>query len=224
MESKNEKDDSEVRISYYKLFWLFILGSLLGVILEGIWSIIRRGAWETHDVTIWEPLCIIYGFGMVIFYISSKYLKKYNIYLQFFLYLIIGSFVEFLSGLVLEKRLGMRAWDYSKQFLNIHGHISLRMAIIWGILGLCFSFSLPYIDKFLDKFNTHFLNNFSKIFGVFVAIDMIFSSVCIARWRDRHIYLEPRNKLETYIDNKYDNDFMENRYMEWWFIDDLEKK
>ena len=219
MKSQNSKKNYEVKINYYKLFWLFLFGSLLGVILEGIWSIIRRGAWETHVITIWEPLCIIYGVGMIIFYISSKYIKKYNVILQYFLYLIICSLVELLSGLLLEKRLGMRAWDYSKQFLNINGHISLRMAIIWGFLGLAFSYLLPYLDNFLNKLNKKFLNIIAIIFGIFVAIDLIFSSVCIARWRDRHNGVDAHNKLEEYIDNKYDNEFMEDRYMEWWFIE-----
>lgn len=218
MENKNLEKNYDVKITYYKLFWLFMLGSILGVILEGVWSIIRRGAWETHVVTIWEPLCIIYGIGLIVFYIASKYFKKYNVVLQFFLYLIVGSLLEYACGALLLNRLGMRAWNYRKQFLNINGHISLRMAIIWGILGVLFSYALPYIDKFLNKLNKRFLNIFSIVFGVFVAADLVFSSVCMVRWRDRHNGIDASNKLEIYIDNKYDNEFMENRYMEWWFV------
>ena len=37
-------------IQYADLFWLFILGSLLGVILEGLFCLVKYGHWETHGL------------------------------------------------------------------------------------------------------------------------------------------------------------------------------
>lgn len=76
MKTQELKKDEKVKINYYKLLRLFLIGSIVGVILEGIWSIIRRGAWETHVITIIEPLCIIYSIGMIIFYVLSFYIRK----------------------------------------------------------------------------------------------------------------------------------------------------
>ena len=61
---KKEVEKRE-KISYQVIFWLFVIGSLAGVVLEGIWCLLKYGHWETHVVTVWEPLCIIYGFGLV---------------------------------------------------------------------------------------------------------------------------------------------------------------
>lgn len=57
-------------ITYENMFWLFMIGSVLGVILEGIWCLIRAGHWETHVVSMWGPFCIIYGFGAVGLYLD----------------------------------------------------------------------------------------------------------------------------------------------------------
>ena len=70
MERKNARNqeaskESNDKFSYFKMFWLFIFGSLPGVLLEGLWCLAFYGHWETHVVTVFEPLCVLYGFGMV---------------------------------------------------------------------------------------------------------------------------------------------------------------
>lgn len=49
-------------IAYENMFWLFMIGSVLGVILEGIWCLIRTGHWETHVVSMWgvQTLFLVY--------------------------------------------------------------------------------------------------------------------------------------------------------------------
>ena len=58
----------EEHATYQNMFWLFMISNVLGVILEGLWCLIRTGYWETHVVSMWGPFCIIYGFGAVGFY------------------------------------------------------------------------------------------------------------------------------------------------------------
>ena len=69
----------DAHTNYSNMFWLFMIGNILGVILEGIWCVIRNGRWETHVVTIWGPFCLIYGVGAVGGYLASALLsdKKY---------------------------------------------------------------------------------------------------------------------------------------------------
>lgn len=39
-------------ITYCNMFWLFMFGNVLGVLLEGTWCKLCFGHWETHVVTI----------------------------------------------------------------------------------------------------------------------------------------------------------------------------
>lgn len=32
-------------ITYPNMFWLFIVGSIIGVVLEGIWCLVKNGQW-----------------------------------------------------------------------------------------------------------------------------------------------------------------------------------
>ena len=45
------------------LFWLFLIGSLAGVVMEGAWCAVTKGRWEYHVYSIWGPFCAVYGLG-----------------------------------------------------------------------------------------------------------------------------------------------------------------
>ena len=59
-------------VTYCNMFWLFMFGNVLGVLLEGTWCRLIFGHWETHVATIWGPFSLIYGVGAVMFYISGE--------------------------------------------------------------------------------------------------------------------------------------------------------
>ena len=82
-------------ITYENMFWLFMIGSVLGVILEGIWCLIRAGHWETHVVSMWGPFCIIYGFGAVGLYLGSVRLKNKSRVTQFLVFSLIAAVFEY---------------------------------------------------------------------------------------------------------------------------------
>ena len=66
---------TEKAITYAKLFWLFLVGSVVGVIIEGLFCLIAKGHWETHVVSILAPYNILYGMGLVVFYIGAVKLQ-----------------------------------------------------------------------------------------------------------------------------------------------------
>ena len=89
----------ENKANYPEMFFLFFAGSVLGFLLEGIWRVIRTGAWENHAATVWGPFCIIYGFGAAALYWISGQASDLPIWAQFLLYALIGAAVEYLEEL-----------------------------------------------------------------------------------------------------------------------------
>lgn len=212
-------DNNNKKITYQKLFWLYMIGNVLGCILEGIWCIFKYGAWETHVVSMIGPFCLIYGVGFVLLYSLAKFLKDKNIIIQFLGAVVILDFVEYACGFMLEHALGMRAWNYSRYFMNLNGYISLSMSIIWGILGLLFIYWLmPLWDKIYSKYSNRLLNYTCYILSIIMALDLIFTTMCIFRWSERHNLEQPSNIVEKYIDKKYPDEFMQKRFIEWRFI------
>lgn len=209
------------RITYPKLFWLFMFGSVLGVLLEGFFCLFHYGHWETHVVSVWGPFCIIYGFGAAGLYIGAVLMEKKNSITQFIVFSLIATGIEYICGAVLKYGLGMKAWDYGGKFLSIDGLICFQMTIIWGLLGVLFSkYAIHYLDKIFNKMEHKKWKVICSCLSVFMAINLSLTVVAITRWSARHYGAEPVNRIEIMSDKIYNDEVMEKRFVEWRFIDD----
>ena len=205
-------------ITYQKVYWLFLAGSLIGLVLEGLWCLVRQGHWESHVNFIWEPLCGIYGVGVVGCYVGAVFLRTHSLIRKFIAFGFIGTVVELAAGLMLEYGLHMRAWDYSGTFMNVKGHINLKMTVLWGILGCVFSFLLPVMERVLGKMQGGGWRIACAGLSVLLAVDIIATSMCLIRWSNRHAGIPAGNGLERMIDRIYSDEVMEKRFCEWHFI------
>lgn len=203
---------------YHKLFWLFMAGSLAGVLLEGIFCFFKYGHWETHVVSIWGPFCILYGIGAAGCYAGHIFLRQKKKWLQFTIYCLVGFGIELVCGCLLEFGLHMRAWNYSRHFLNFRGHVSLQMTIVWGLIGIAFSYLVPGIEQIFSKMKSRRWKITCSILTAFMAVNFLLTFASIVRWKDRHFQLPAQNQLEQLIDQKYDDDFMAKRFCEWRFL------
>ncbi len=79
------------------------------------------------------PLLPIYGFGAVIMLHSSLPFQN-SIILTFISGMISATLLELITGLLMEKLLKVRYWDYSRQKLNFKGIICLSSSLFWGLL------------------------------------------------------------------------------------------
>ena len=200
-------------LSYQTVLCLFLFGSVAGFVFEGLFALVKRGAWENHSATVWGPFCIIYGVGAVAVYFVSLILYDKSMPEQFLMFAVAGSAVEYFGSFLQEKIFGSTSWDYSGRILNIHGRICLEMSIIWGILGLGFArLIFPYLMKFLDLLRAHSWRAGIVAITVFMAVNLMISAAAILRWRDRLNGVPPHNRVETYIDARYGEDVMERVY------------
>ncbi len=204
--------------TYQKMFWLFIAGSLLGVLIEGVWYYFMHGHWETHVVSIWGDFCIIYGLGAVGYYIGNYAMQGKNIFLRFIVFMLIGTGVEFICGIVLKYCLNMRAWTYKGYAFSFMDMICLKMAVIWGIAGILFGYLIPGIDKMLTLTEGRTMDIVCVIFSVFMTVNFILTGICLVRWKQRRENVPPQNSFFSRIDEKYGDDYMKQRFIEWRFL------
>ncbi len=212
------RDEEEIKVTYDKLFWLFIAGSLAGVLLEGLFSIYKRGAWESHVVSVWGPFCIIYGIGFAGCYAGYAAMQNKSRFYQFVMFGSGGCIIELISGAILDFGLHMRAWNYTRHFMNFRGYVSLSMFFIWGFIGIAFSYAIPYIDKVFKKMQGNGWQAACNIFTVFMIINLTVTGVAIHRWSNRHYGKPAVNRIEQIMDSHYNDDYMSKRFCEWKFI------
>lgn len=209
----------EKRLTYPKLFWIFMLGSVMGFFLEGIWCVMLDGHWEDHRATVWGPFCVVYGFGALAIYIAAVLLKKQKPVVQFLGCAAAGSLVELVAGVFQNVCFGTSSWDYSHHALNLAGHISLQQSLIWGTLGIVFMrVMLPGLEGLLARMRGRGWMLACRVLSLYMAVNLLVSCAAFDRWEARHEGIEPRNRVESRIDELYHDARMQQLFPNWSFL------
>ena len=219
MENNGERKGAGRDVTYPKLFWLFMIGSLIGVVIEGVWYYFRHDHWETHVVSVWGSFCIIYGIGAAVFYAANCAMRGRNIFDRFAMFAVVGTAVELACGLALKYILNMKAWDYTDYPMDFMGLICVKMVVIWGIVGLLFGLLMKPIERVFRRMDGVMWSIACVVLTVFMAANLTLTGICLLRWADRHRGKEPSNSFTEWVDKKYDDEYMSERFCEWRFLD-----
>lgn len=207
-------DVKKPEIKYHNVFILFIIGCVLGVLLEGSFCYIMRGQWETHVTFLWGPFNIVYGLGAVVMYLASVKLNKKSWVTEFIWFSVLGSAVEWLMGFIQDKMFNSYSWTYNK--LAIGKYVSIPFAIAWGLLGLIFiRVFMPVINKGFTHTTSKRWKDFANVFTVFMCINLALSVLVFTRWGERAQRPNPRTKIGAFIDNYYPDEVLQSRFVEW---------
>lgn len=201
------------------MVWLFAVGSVIGFVLEGFWSILRLGYWENHSAVVWGPFCIVYGVGTAMMYWVSAQIANKPILLQFAIFALTGGAIEYLASWLQETVFGVSTWNYDDHFLNIGGRISLQMVIIWGLLGTAFAhFVFPLFARLLEKMQGRWWTFSCVCLASFMVLNLLMSAVAILRWGERKQDIPASNRFESFLDDSYGDDRMESIFSNMEFL------
>lgn len=117
--------------------WVFVLGSVGGVLLERVWMRLLEGpdVVDPRSGLLYVPFNPLYGFAAVIGSLVLAPLAWSPAFV-FLVALVIFTVVEGIASLVMERAFGVVFWDYSDKRLNLGGRVCLEYALLWGALGL----------------------------------------------------------------------------------------
>ena len=134
---------------------IFAVYSVIGWLLDVIASSINAEIFTmlTSTQTIFSP---IYGFGALILLFLQDEVKKFSLIGEFLCYALFLATWEYIAGWFSLAVREQQYWDYSDNFLNLHGHTDLQHAILFGLLGMLFvhhihPFLRPHLLKFLNS-------------------------------------------------------------------------
>lgn len=136
------------QFDYYVL--LFFLLSFIGWLWEVLLffftehSFINRGIYK-------GPYLPIYGVGgLLLFFLFRRFRRRP--FLVFGGSALVCGVLEYLTSFFLERRWGIRWWDYSGHFLNLNGRICLLGITAFGTGGvLLICLFLPWYEKLYAK-------------------------------------------------------------------------
>ena len=148
------KDDKPFAYGFWftKLFYLFVIGSFIGTILETIWAFCVDGHFEMRVGMVYGPFIPVYGGGACFLTAALYKLYKLNDTLVFVISAFVGAGFEYFCSWLQEQMFGTVSWDYSDTPFNLDGRTNLMYALIWGFLGLVWvRYLYPWTAKLIEK-------------------------------------------------------------------------
>ena len=160
---------------FFHIAFLFMVGSLLGWVIELLFRRFFSTKKWINPGFLTGPYLPLYGCGVAVLYgICSIPIP---IWAKILLIAALMTLIEYITGLIFIKGIGIKLWDYSKRWGNIQGIICPLFSLFWGVLGVVFLFFVyPYLQGALVWFASHvtFLFVMGMFYGVF-AVDVAVS-------------------------------------------------
>ena len=198
MEAKKSSD-----IKYLaRLFWIFMVGSLVGFAYENILVLCQKGHFILRQGLLYGPLIPVYGVGAVIYELTIP--KMERPLKAFFYSMFFGAVTEYACSSIQEVLFGTISWDYHWVTINFNGRTSLLHAFYWGLAGVIFyDIVHPWFDKIMNKpFNLK-IKVITIVAVIFIIIDVGISGLACYRQKERIEGIQAKNSLDKFLDKHY---------------------
>lgn len=196
-----------------KIFWIFLIGSIIGYGLEMIVGLVQNGHFVSRQGLLFGPFIQVYGVGLVAYYLVISNIKRKSYVKIFFITMLLGGIVEYLFSYFQETWFGTISWDYSNLLFNIHGRTSLLHCLYWGIGGVLFvRFILPLIrnlNEWCKNTNFRFITAFLVLF---ITFDIVMSGMAGSRQLERKNNIAANGYIDNFFDEYYPDEKLEQIY------------
>ena len=211
--AKNDKS----HLGWYQVTLIFFLWSVAGLVLEEVWIRVSMGVSQSRAGLVWGPFSPLYGTGAVL--LTVVLLRLHDLgatqWQVFLASLLVGGILEQLTGWAMETFFGVLSWDY------IAGHIpfaltkwvALPFLLMWGALGCLWDrYIMRGLLRVVGAPTTKKRTVFVALLGVFLIVDIVVTIACFSRLAQREDNVPPANALEEWVDKKYDDEFVAERF------------
>lgn len=215
---KNANDKFAEGLCFRKLFFIFLIGSVLGAIYEDLLVYFRtlittgEGEWMLHRAVIYGPFNLVYGVGAAVMcWLLLR--KKYSDW-QIFLYAaLLGGTIEYVLSFLQEFFTNTRSWDYSSQPLNIAGRTTIPFMLFWGLLGLLLvKYVYPFCSMLIEKIPAKVGNSLFWVLLIFMICNCVVSFSAVMRQTFRRNGIDPVTPIGEFYDEYYSDEFLRKYY------------
>lgn len=198
---------------FYKLFWLFLIGSLLGDLTETLFCRLTAGVWMSRSSLVFGPFSIVWGIAIML---ATALLYKDREKPDRHIFLIgtfLGGAYEYICSVLSELVLGQVFWDYSNIPFNLGGRINLLYCFFWGIAAVIWiKWLYPVFAGWIEKIPKVAGYVATWILVIFMICNMLISAAALIRYSERAGGPAASSGWEHIIDVHFDDAKMKQIY------------
>lgn len=198
-------------LSFYKLVWVFIAGSLIGTWYEEILTFMTEGVYENRSAVFIGPFNPLYGLAFVCGIVLLKQIdsapKAIVAGALFF-----GAF-EYAANFAQEFFTGSVSWNYSDLPFDINGRTTLHYALFWGLVAYGVVFYLyPPFSQMVESMPRKTGVVLTKILIVFLSVNMLVTYSALIRQGFRADGIEPLTPVGEVYDKVFTDEYIEKKF------------
>ncbi len=202
-------------LNFFNLFWLFVVASILGDVMETIVhvTIVDPGQWQDRAGLLFGPFSPIYGCGAILMTLALNRFYKSNVILIFFVSAIIGGAFEFFVSLFMQYTFGAVAWNYTGQWLSIDGRTCGWAMGCWGLLGVAWiKLILPGMLWLVNKIPWNWRYVVTTIAALLMAVDCVMTLQALDCWYERLSHDPVDTPIQHFYAAHFDDAYMADRF------------
>ncbi len=225
MLGRDETGEGYIKLNFFNLFWVFVVCSIIGLVLEVIWHmvVVDPGVYQDRAGLLFGPFSPIYGVGAVLMTVALNRFYRKNPLIIFVVSAVIGGVFEVAVSWFMQTSFGAVAWDYSGATLFglvpdpiaaiAHGRTCTMFAGIWGFLGLIWiKLLLPRLLSLINLIPWKARYSFTSLCAVLMLVNCIMTLQALDCWFERESNIAPSSPVEEFYAVHFDNSFMANRF------------
>ena len=198
---------------FYKLFWVFVLGSFYGDIVETVFVRITAGEWMSRSSLVMGQFSLVWGIGCFFLTLFLHRMIGWEDRYILIAGTVLGGAFEYFCSFFTEKVFGCVFWDYSHMHFNLNGRINLLYCFFWGIMAVVWLKILyPWMSKGIERLPILFGKILTWVLLLFLLFDIAISAAALYRMHARDQAHEAKNWAEEYVDEHYSDEWIQNRY------------
>lgn len=212
---RDETGKGYIELDFFNLFWIFVVASVLGLVVETVYHmvVVDPGVYQDRTGMLWGPFSPIYGVGAVLMTVALNRFHKANVIVIFLVSALIGGAFEYLVSWFLQFAFGIVAWNYTGTFLSIGGRTSGVFMAMWGVLG-CFwiKLILPRLLKLVNLIPWQWRYGLTTVCAALMIFNAAMTLLALDCWYQREAGDPIQNATEQFMADHYGNDFMKNHF------------
>ncbi len=198
---------------FYKIFWLFIISSFLGDIVETIFCRITAGVWMSRSSLVWGMFSVVWGLALAG---GTALIYKYRDRSDGFVFMVgvvLGGAYEYVCSVFTEIVFGKVFWDYSEIPFNLGGRINLLYCFFWGIAAVVWLKKLyVHLSNAIEKIPVKIGKIVTFVLVIFMTANVVVSCMALARYNERGKGIPAESGWQQLMDNRFDDERMERIY------------
>lgn len=197
----------------YKLFWIFLICSFVGALVEIVWCYFVMDKLMSRSSLLYGQFSIIWGLGCVLLTILLHKMEgKRDLYI-FIIGAVAGGVYEYMCSVITEVLFGVRFWDYSKMALNIDGRINLLFCFFWGLIAVIWIQNIyPMLSHQIEKIPVKIGKPLTWILSVFMVLNIAVSGLALMRGYQRQQNIAAHTVVDELLDEHYTDAYLAQRY------------